>query len=196
MTAGHALVLALGPPTGYAHIVQAPTIELAVVLGVATLIALARSLVRSLREHHDSSDWALPAISTIRSLGPARIIASVVVAHSAALFLGEALEQHASGVTLGGIAGLYGSTLAIAPLVHLAIAVAAGAILWLAARAVCENVRQAVVLVRAALAWLSRDERPSAPKIDRLVFVPCGPQSKPIAHNLANRPPPASVRFA
>lgn len=196
MTAGHALVLALGPATGYAHIAQAPTLELALVLAIATVAAMAQTLLRWLRESPDQTDWALPAVSAIRSMSPARVIAAVVAAQSAALFAGETFEQHASGVTLGGIAGLYGSTLPIAPLVYLAIAVAAGAILWLAARAVCEHIREAVVFVRAAIAWLSREARSNAPNIDRFVFVSCGPQRKPLAHKLANRPPPASARFA
>ena len=196
MTAGHAVVLAFGPATGYAHIAQAPTVELAFALGLASVAAMARTLIRWIRESPDQPDWVLPTVFAIRSMSPVRVIAAVIGVQSAALFVGEALEQHASGVTLGGVAGLYGSTLPIAPLVYLAIAIAAGAILWLAARALCEHVRQAVVFVRAALAWLSRDVRPSAPKIDRFVFVSGSPRRKPLAHKLANRPPPASVRFA
>ena len=196
MTAGHALVLSLGPPTGYAHTAQAPAIELALALLIAAIGAIARSVARRVSESPRIADWALPAVSTVRSFGPARVIVAVVAIQSAALFLGEALEQHLSGVSLGGISGLYGSTLAIAPLVHLAIGIAAGALLSLVSRAACDNVRAAVAFIRAALTWLSRDKRPALPAFEFTLAVLSGPQSHPIAHNLANRPPPASVRFA
>ena len=191
MVTGHAAVAALGAAAGYRHVVQAPMLGIAALLSVGVAIALVRKLAALVRPRPTDGDWALPAFSSVTALGPGRVTATVLVLQTIALFAGESIEQRAAGVTLAGVAGLFGSSLAIAPFVHLTIGLVAGLGLWFAARAVCASVGSALSLVRRAVAWLSPVEQRSAARIfvsrDRTVIRPL----LPLAHKIASRPPPS-----
>jgi hypothetical protein len=196
MTAGHALVLALAPATGYRHGAQTPALEMAVALAIAAVIAAIRRVVHALRRQRPQPDWALPSLTTIRALGIPRVAIAVVSLQTIALFVGESLERHAAGLPIGGFAELVGSAWLFAPFVHLAIGAIASVALISTARAVCAHVAAAIALVCAVLAWLSPLPRAFALTLQQNVFAIVGPQRHPIAHNLANRPPPAFGRLA
>ena len=198
MWMGHALVIALGPPTGYRHFAQAPALEGAAALVAWALVAtVAAALRHAFRGRQQSSaDWALPAFAAVRALGVVRVTGAILLVQFVALGIGESLEQHAAGITLSGIAGLVGSTLAYAPAIYLAIGAAAGAVAWLAARAVCANCAFAVAVLRAAVAWLRRRTSSTLTRVHNRVFIPVGLPQQPLSFKLANRPPPASTRLA
>jgi hypothetical protein len=195
MTGAHALSL-LGRTTSYSHVALGPAAVLAVFLlsagGVCAIRRMSDSIDRSPRD----PDWALPAFGLIRAIGPARTMGFVLAIQMLSLFAGEALEQRIAGVALGGVAGLFGSTLVWAPVIHFAVGIAAGAILWIASREICRHSAQVVQLFRAVLNWLSRSADVVALKPE-LPVTPVAPAHlKPIAFFVANRPPPISVAIA
>jgi hypothetical protein len=196
MAAAHALTLGVGPASVYHHFALGPA---GVLAGALLLIGIAGAFERILRSGgppRGQDDWALPAFGAIRSIGPAKIVGMVLAFQFIALFASESLEQRVAGVAIGGIAGVFGSSLSIAPLVQLAFGVVAGLTLWLAAREICRHAAIVYRFVQASLAWISRRVVPVAIRRDRLVTGANRAHEKPIAFNLANRPPPVSVRIA
>jgi len=127
----------------------------------------------------------------------ARLIPVLVGIQLATLFAGEAVEQRVAGVSLAGVEALFGSSLAFMPFVHIAIGIWAAVVLWLGARAVCDNVGAAVAFVRRVLAWLARTHSAvtgsAGARSDRAVER----RLLPLAHKIASRPPPLSfIRYA
>lgn len=196
MTAGHALVVALSAGSGYRHIVQAPAVELAILLVGAGALAAARRLFRTAGDRHTAPDWALPSLAAIRALGPVQIVCAVLAIQLSALVAGESLEQHLSGVALPGFAGAFGSTLAVAPLIHVAIGAAFALLLWIVAREAYRHATEIVGFGRAIVAWLARPTPLRVPKLGRIRPAASFILSQPLAFKLANRPPPSSVRHA
>ena len=196
MAAAHALTMV--PDSVYHHIALGPSTELAaVLLGGSAACALRRLWHASRRDARPRPDWALPAFDAVARLGIARVISAVLAIQLAALFAGEALEQRLAGVTLAGIASLFGSTLWFAPLVHLLIGTLFGAALWASARSICAQAAALARLLRTAAMWLARGAQTAAPmrSASRPARVALA-HLRPIAFFIANRPPPASIVFA
>lgn len=197
MVTGHAAVATLGAAAGYKHIAQAPLLGIAALLALAVAIALVRKVAALLQPRRSDDDWALPAFTSLSALGPGLVTSAVLVLHTIALFAGESIEQRAAGVTLAGAAGLFGSSLAIAPFIHLSIGLAAGLGLWFIARAVSTSVAATLSLVRRALAWLARPQRRSTARIFVARDSAVARTLLPLAHKIASRPPPSfSIRLA
>lgn len=197
MSSGHALVMLLSPATGYRHVLQGPAVELGLVLLASAAICAAAQVFRALVGPQSASDWVLPAIVKLQALGPVRVIASIVTLQTVLLFAGETVEQKIAGTALAGAAGLFGSTLLVAPLIHFAVGIAAGLALWLLSCAICRHAASAFEILRAVFAWLARSlDVTSAPSRRRLALAALLPPRQPLAYRIANRPPPTSVRFA
>jgi hypothetical protein len=196
MTAGHALIVALTGASGYRHAVQVPAVDLAAVLAGAGVFGAVRRLFGASRNRQLQPDWALPSFETIRALGPVRIASAVLAIQMSVLIAGESLEQHLSGVALPGFAGVFGSTFAFAPLVHVAIGVACALLLWIASRETCRHAIGIIAFSRALIAWLARPLAQRALKPGRTLPAASLALSQPLAFNLANRPPPLSARLA
>jgi hypothetical protein len=195
MTAGHALIVALSGPSGYRHALQVPAVELAVVLVCVGAFAAIRGLFGASRDRQVQPDWALPSFEAIRALGPVRIASAVLAIQMSALVAGESLEQHLSGIALPGFAGLFGSTFAFAPLVHVAIGIACALLLWVASRETCRHAMEIIAFGRAIIAWLARPVAQRALKPGHTLPAASFALSQPLAFNLANRPPPLSARL-
>ena len=196
MCAGHALVLALGPSSTYRHTVQGPALEISAMLVAGVLVSTVKRLAAALRpQPRVTGDWALGAFAVIRDLGLTRVAAAVTLWQLGSLAVGEALEQRAAGVAIGGIAALIGSPLVVAPVIHVAIGLVAGTVLWLCACAAARHADALMALVRVALGWLSQSRRPIAQRVtpDRATpFV----RRLLVAYRLGSRPPPATLRLA
>src|SRR5579864_4808080 len=197
MTLSHAFVLALdrvlgNGQLGYHHVALVPALGLGALLLVWGVFSILRHLTRAADGTRTDADWLLPSLARIRSIGPLTISAAVLVLQTAALFAGESLEQHLAGVTLSGIPALFGSSLAVAPLLHFAVGIAAGLALWLSARAVCSYAAEAAAIVRAAAQWLSRITPDAAtPQLRALVLAADAVAPPVLSRRIANRPPPA-----
>jgi hypothetical protein len=196
MTAGHALVVALSGASGYRHVLQVPAVELAVVLVGVGAFAAVRRLFGASRNRQIQLDWALPAVEAIQALGPVRIASALLAIQLSALVAGESLEQQVSGIALPGFAGVFGSTFAFAPLVHVAIGIACALLLWIGARETCRHAVEIIAFGRAMIAWLARPIARRALNVGHTLPTASFALSQPLAFNLANRPPPLSVRHA
>jgi len=198
MTSSHAVAVALGGSNGYRHTAQAPLVGIAALCAIAGIALVLRRIESSAKASAvRGPDWVLPALVSIERLGVARLIPALVGIQLATLFAGEAVEQRIAGVSLAGVQALFGSPLAFMPFVHIAIGISAAVVLWLAARAVCDNVGIAVAFVRRVLAWLARTQpavtRSAGARRDRVTER----RLLPLAHKIASRPPPLSfIRYA
>ncbi len=197
MTAGHALVLALGPSAGYRHGVQAPALVIAVVIGMSAVAGAFQRLLAAVRDDvRVEKDWVGPALSVIHRLGMVRAAIATAAAQLAFLVAAETLEQHAAGVVIGGLAGLVGSPLLAALPIHLIIGAAAGMLLWLCAQKAPSHAAALLALARIALSWLARRApslaaRPAVHAANTRVAY-----ELLLAHKLASRPPPQPLRRA
>ena len=198
MASGHAAAVAMGGPSGYRHVAQVPLVGIAALCAMAGIALVLRRMESSARTSPTRDpDWVLPALASIERLGVARLIPALVGIQLVTLFAGEAVEQRIAGVSLAGVHALFGSPLAFVPFVHLAIGVFAAILLWLGARAVCDNVGVTVAFVRRVLAWLARAR--SAVTVSRSASSDRATEYRhlPLAHKLASRPPPLSfIRHA
>jgi len=198
MASGHAAAIALGGSSGYRHVTQAPLVGIAALCAIAGIALVLRRIESSAKTSAvRDPDWVLPAFASIARLGVARLIPVLVGIQLATLFAGEAVEQRIAGVSLGGVQALFGSSLAFTPFVHIAIGISAAVILWLGARAVCDNVGVTIALVRRVLAWLGRTQSTvtaaRSASSDRATEY----RHLPLAHKIASRPPPLSfIRYA
>jgi len=196
MAIAHALSLA-GTAVSYRHIAVGPAVDLAIGLIAAGAFCAIRRAMHASRKALGDPDWALPAFGAIKALGAGRTIGLVLAIQFIALVAGEALEQRVAGVALVGLSALFGSTLAFAPLVHCAVGIVAGAILWFASREVCRHAAHVIGFVSAIVEWISRRaDIAIAPPRDRRAIPVAPSHLRPIAFFLANRPPPFSVTLA
>jgi hypothetical protein len=193
MASGHAAAVALGGSSGYRHVAQAPLVGIAALCALAGIALVLRRIESSAKTSAVlDPDWVLPALVSIERLGVTRLIPALVGIQLAALFAGEAIELRVAGVSLVGAQALFGSSLAIMPVVHIAIGVFAAVVLWLGARAVCHNIGIAAAFVRRALAWLARKQSTvtasRTARNDRATVR----RHLQLAHKIASRPPPLS----
>jgi hypothetical protein len=193
MTLAHELTL-LGPATLYRHVAIMPIAETATLMLAVGLLEAVRRMVKRLGSDKCEPDWALPAFATIRRFGISRTVGLVLTIQMLSLFAGESFEQRAAGLSLTGFTALFGTTLAIAPLIHLAVGIAAGALLWFGAREICRHAIAVAEIMGAIVDWLSRKRALAPLRIVRATgAIVHGPHLEPVAYFLANRPPPISV---
>jgi hypothetical protein len=195
MTAGHALIGALGPALPYQHVAQAPAVDLAALLLAFGAWSLGARIVSAATANRSSHDWLAPAFDAMRRLGFVRLAAVVVPMQLVFLATGEAYEQHLAGIAFAGPLALFGSALWYAPIVQVAVGLAAALAGWLIAREVCRSATAAVAMVRAIVAWLSRPRvRACSALTARSIAAPIA-FAKPLARKFANRPPPFVANF-
>jgi hypothetical protein len=194
MTAGHALTAGLGTLAAYRHIAQGPSSDLAaVLLAIGVWAAVARLLKAGLSGKRRQR-WALAAFDAIRTMGPARVAAAIVPLQLLALAGGESLEQHAAGLSVAGIAAIFGSALVWAPVIHIAIGSAAGIALWLASREICEHADDALRRIAAIAAWLAPERGIRGSTYLTINRVRRAIAAAPLSTRFANRPPPSILR--
>lgn len=195
MTVAHELTL-LGPATLYRHVAVAPIAETAILALIVGLAGAVRKFVTRYDDGACEPDWALPAFATIRRLGITRTVGLVLTMQMLSLAAGESFEQHAAGVSLTGLTALFGTTLVTAPLIHVAIGVAAGALLWFGAREISLHANAVAEIMRAIVDWLS-PRHALAPQrvVGTNAAIVSAWHLEPVAYFLANRPPPISVSF-
>lgn len=195
MTLAHELTL-LGSSMLYRHVAVMPIAETAVLMLAVGVFSAVHKMVRRQASDTREPDWALPAFETIRRLGIAPTVGLVLTIQILSLAVGESFEQHAAGLSLTGLTALFGTTLAAAPLIHLAVGIVAGVLLWVGAREICRHANAVVEFVRAIVYWLSRKRTLAPQRIVRSsAAVVSAPHLEPIAYFLANRPPPISVNI-
>jgi hypothetical protein len=196
MTAGHALTAGLGALAVYRHIAQGPASDLAAVLFATGVWAAVARLLKAGLSGERRQQRALAAFDAIRAMGPARVAAAIVPLQLLALASGESLEQRAAGVSVAGLAAIFGSALVWAPVIHIAIGSAAAIALWLASSEICQHANDALRRIAAIAAWLApeRGVRGSTyltiNRACRLVAA------APLSTRSANRPPPSILRAA
>jgi hypothetical protein len=202
MTAAHALELALENSTlfgdgraSYTHFAQGPAVDLAVALLLLTFAVLGVRLVSGARAIAAQSDWMLPALQQIRSMGVRGAALRIGAMQIPAWLAAEFVEQRLSGIAHPSFAAVFGPGHFTAPFVQCAVAVVLAWALVAFARSICAHAPR---LARAALAvtafFVVRTHRPSMGSALRdLVAIDARrPKRRPLlALRLANRPPPA-----
>jgi len=148
MTLAHELTL-LGSATLYRHVAVVPIAEAATLMLALGLLSALQKIVK--RQVHDTSepDWALPSFATIRRLGIVHTVGLVLAMQALSLAASESFEQHAAGLSLTGLSAFFGTTLATAALIHLAVGVVAGTLLWSGAREICRHANAVAAIVHA-----------------------------------------------
>jgi len=167
----------------------------AILLAIAMWIAVARLLKAGLGGER-RQPWALAAFDAIRAMGPARIVAAIVPLQLLALAGCESLEQHAAGVSVVGIAAIFGSALVWVPVIHIAIGSAAAIALWLASREICEHAGEALRCIAAIATWLSPESGIRGSSYLTVSRACRMLSAAPLSTRFANRPPPSILRAA
>src|SRR5579863_2961946 len=194
MTLAHELTL-LGSATLYRHVAVVPIAEAATLMLALGLLSALQKIVK--RQVHDTSepDWALPSFATIRRLGIVHTVGLVLAMQALSLAASESFEQHAAGLSLTGLSAFFGTTLATAALIHLAVGVVAGTLLWSGAREICRHANAVAAIVHAIVDRFSRKLALAPAQIVRAIAAGVhAPHLEPIAYFLANRPPPIAVQ--
>lgn len=196
MVIGHAAELAL-ENTGlagdvratYHHSAQAMALELAL-LGLLAAVGYAAQHIWSFHRTHDA-EHTVPGLDSIRRMGSARVIASLVGAQFAALIAVELLEQHLSGFSGPGLSAIFGAGHVTAFLVHAVVGVVAGSLLYSFALAVCSHSRELAAIVGTFLRRFQNvTSAPAAAGCRRTNLDNTVRKLPVLALKFANRPPP------
>jgi hypothetical protein len=202
MTAGHAVELGLENASlfgddraAYAHVAQGPIVDLAVALFLFAVGVLIVRLVRGALANTASTDWLLPALEQIRSMGVRGAALRIVSVQLPALLATELAEQRLSGFAHPSVAAVFGQGHLTAPFVHVAIGIVAAFAAVALARMVCAHACELVRAARTVAAvFVSIPRRAAAHAALRAVATPDSmrPKRRPLlALRIANRPPPA-----